>query len=189
MDGGSPHFQSVTAWKPRKLSNWTYSTSNAMIFVIFRNWKDELQKSTQNKHKPSLKIAIFKTFGKSYAVYGIYLFIQVIILRWVFSGRFLLCTEFNFFISNYSRTIHPVILAEYINYFEVSTNQSDPLMGWILASGVILIAFLNVLIYHHCCLGCQRIGMRVRIACCSLVYRKVRPDISFSYPISTFILL
>lgn len=71
------------------------------------------------------------------------------------------------------RTIHPVVLAEYIQYFDVQASQSDPLMGWLLASGVILVTFLNIIIYHHCCMGCQRIGMRVRIACCSLVYRKV----------------
>ncbi|KAJ8931068.1 hypothetical protein NQ314_016097, partial [Rhamnusium bicolor] len=80
------------------------------------------------------------------------------------------------FITNiifYLRTLHPIILAEYIQYYNASTKEKGPEVGWLLAGGVILISFLNVLIYHHCCLACQRIGMRVRIACCSLVYRKL----------------
>lgn len=54
---------------------------NKSLFC-FRNWNKELENADGKKHKASLKRAIFKTFGKSYAVYGIYLFIQVIILRY-----------------------------------------------------------------------------------------------------------
>ncbi|KAJ8932364.1 hypothetical protein NQ314_014731 [Rhamnusium bicolor] len=46
-------------------------------------------------------------------------------------------------------------------------------MGWILGSSVVILAFLIVLVFHHAQLGCQRVGMRVRAACCSLVYRKL----------------
>ncbi|KAJ8967792.1 hypothetical protein NQ317_014818 [Molorchus minor] len=116
-----------------------------------RNWNKELERAKKRNEKPSFKRAIYKTFVKSYSVYGIYLFIQVIILR----------------------TLHPIILAEYIKYYDLSVEETDTKVGWILASGVILISLLNVIIYHHCCLGCQRVGMRVRVACCSLVYRKL----------------
>ncbi|KAJ8938371.1 hypothetical protein NQ318_022869 [Aromia moschata] len=115
-----------------------------------RNWNNELIRAKTGNRKPSLKKAIFRTFAKSFSVYGIYLFVQVIILR----------------------TLHPIILAEYIQYYDASVKEKGPEVGWLLAGGVILISFFNILIFHHCALGSQRIGMRVRIACCSLVYRK-----------------
>lgn len=64
-------------------------------------------------------------------------------------------------------------MAAYINYYNVPLEKTHKGVGWLLAAAVVIIAFLNVLFLHHCTLGCQRIGMRVRVACCSLVYRKV----------------
>lgn len=77
------------------------------------------------------------------------------------------------------RTLEPIVLAEYIHYYDKSPAETGPETGWLLASAVVAIAFTNVIIMHRCNLGCQRIGMRVRIACCSLIYRKV----SFLYKI------
>lgn len=73
----------------------------------------------------------------------------------------------------------PIVLAEFIKYFEDRKKYHDMYgkeAGWILGNGVILISFLSVIFYHHAQLGCQKIGMRVRVACCSLVYRKVSTD-------------
>ncbi|XP_018576132.1 probable multidrug resistance-associated protein lethal(2)03659 isoform X2 [Anoplophora glabripennis] len=67
----------------------------------------------------------------------------------------------------------PIVLAEYIHYYDLSTQESRPETGWLLGSCVVLMAFLNVVIMHYASVGCQRIGMRVRTACCSLVYRKL----------------
>ncbi|CAG9819495.1 unnamed protein product [Phaedon cochleariae] len=122
-------------------------------------WKEELQKCKGKQNKASLKSAIWKAFWKSYAIYGVYFFIQVIFLR----------------------SLQPILLAVYIDYFG-HTKESYQVgswiinkkeYGWILAVGVILLAFVNMVIFHYCSLGCQRVGMRVRIACCSLVYRKM----------------
>lgn len=67
----------------------------------------------------------------------------------------------------------PLVLAAYIHYYDKPTEETGPVIGWILGTGVVAIAFTNVVVMHRCSLGCQRIGMRVRIACCSLIYRKV----------------
>ncbi|KAG5881447.1 hypothetical protein JTB14_037665 [Gonioctena quinquepunctata] len=74
------------------------------------------------------------------------------------------------------KSLHPIILAEYIRYFEDTAKYNEELgqySGWVLGSGVVLVAFLIMVLLHHAHLGCQRIGMRVRVACSSLVYRKL----------------
>lgn len=45
--------------------------------------------------------------------------------------------------------------------------------AYLYASGMILLTILTVIIYHHSQLGLMEIGMRVRIASSSLMYRKV----------------
>lgn len=115
-----------------------------------KNWEIE-QKNAKQRHKqPKLINAIYKTFAKSYSVYGIILFLQAVVLR----------------------LTQPLVLAEYINYFDRVSKYSYG-EGWAWATGVILMALLNVFIMHVAGLGTQRIGMRCRVACCSLIYRKV----------------
>ncbi|XP_018579794.1 probable multidrug resistance-associated protein lethal(2)03659 isoform X2 [Anoplophora glabripennis] len=126
-------------------------STNFLSKLFFWNWQKELDRVKGTKQKPSFKRAIFRTFAKSYSIYGIYLFIFVVVLR----------------------SLQPIILSEYIQYYESPAKDRRQEDGWLLAGGVLLITFLNILIFHHSSWGCQRIGMRVRIACCSLVYRKL----------------
>lgn len=39
---------------------------------------------------------------------------------------------------------------------------------------LVVVTFLIILITHHTTLRMRRIGMCVRVACCSMIYRKVR---------------
>nr|XP_023011971.1 multidrug resistance-associated protein 4-like [Leptinotarsa decemlineata]XP_023011972.1 multidrug resistance-associated protein 4-like [Leptinotarsa decemlineata] len=121
--------------------------------VLERNWKMEILKhsKTASNKKPSLERVILKTFYKPYSMYGISLFLQCVVLRMV----------------------QPIVLAEYISFFHEPWEEANPGRGWILGIGVIFIAFANVLIMHATSLGTQRVGMRVRVACCSLIYRKL----------------
>ncbi|ENN81633.1 hypothetical protein YQE_01964, partial [Dendroctonus ponderosae] len=66
----------------------------------------------------------------------------------------------------------PIVLGRYIKYFEKNSTH-DATTGWLLGSGVILLAFLNMVATHYTIINCLRVGMRVRIACCSLIYRKL----------------
>lgn len=115
-----------------------------------KNWEIEQKNAKQSKKQPKLINAIYKTFAKSYSVYGIILFLQAVVLR----------------------LTQPLVLAEYINYFDRVSKYSYA-EGWAWAMGVILMALLNVFIMHQAGLGTQRVGMRCRVACCSLIYRKV----------------
>ncbi|XP_050504204.1 ATP-binding cassette subfamily C member 4 [Diabrotica virgifera virgifera] len=123
--------------------------SAALGDALQKNWEDEIRNHEDKKQKkPSLKNAILKTFWKSYSRSGIALGFQFVVIR----------------------MLQPIVLAEFINYFD--SNQ-EAYIGWWLATGVIGMAFLNVIITHSCTLDTQRVGMRVRIAVCSLIYRKL----------------
>ncbi|CAH1173842.1 unnamed protein product [Phaedon cochleariae] len=123
------------------------------------NWKKEIYRAKTGSERPSLKRALFNTFWKSYGRYGIFVFIN-----------------------GSMRTLHPLLLAKYIQYFEENKTQSydvGPITitrkqyGWMLVIVLVLLAFIYVIIFHYISIGVQRVGMRVRIACCSLLYRKV----------------
>ena len=43
-----------------------------------------------------------------------------------------------------------------------------------LSSGVVVMTFLSCMLLHHTDLRQRVVGARMRIACCSLIYRKVR---------------
>lgn len=109
-----------------------------------------MEKAALSNRKPKLSKAIKETFIKPYIIHGVALFIQCIVLR----------------------MIHPLILAELINYFDKSYGYKTT-MGWTFGLLVVVVAFLNMLIMHHVTFGTQRLGMRCRIACSSLLYRKV----------------
>uniref|UniRef100_A0A6P7GCD8 Multidrug resistance-associated protein 4-like n=1 Tax=Diabrotica virgifera virgifera TaxID=50390 RepID=A0A6P7GCD8_DIAVI len=113
------------------------------------NWEREiLSYIDKQKNKPSLKNAIFRTFWKSFILSGAAIFVQFIIIK----------------------TLQPVVLAKYINFFDTN---NKPYLGWIWGCGVVLLALANVVLYHSTMLATQRIGMRIRTAVSSLTYRKL----------------
>ncbi|KAG5867520.1 hypothetical protein JTB14_027160 [Gonioctena quinquepunctata] len=114
-----------------------------------KKWNEVLIKANNKNQSPSLKEAILKTFGISYSIFGIWLLVQSMVIR----------------------TLLPLVLEKYINHFQ--EEMADPNAVWYWAISIILLTTLNNITYHHCFAGCSRIGMRVRVACSSLVYRKV----------------
>uniref|UniRef100_A0A0U9HSH2 Putative ABCC protein n=1 Tax=Chrysomela populi TaxID=154003 RepID=A0A0U9HSH2_CHRPP len=134
-----------------------YDLSGSLADELERNWMNEIERENgkkengKKKSKPSLTKAIFKTFYKPYSVYGICLFLQCAVIK----------------------MLQPIVLALYIQFYDTSSEELSSTTGWLFGSGVVLLAFLNVTITHFTSLGCQRVGMRVRIACCSLIYRKL----------------
>ncbi|CAG9831240.1 unnamed protein product [Diabrotica balteata] len=136
-----------------------YNTLNsdkceATINTLQRHWENELMLyKAGKKDKPSLKVALFKTYAFSYSLEGLLVFLQVVIIK----------------------TLQPLVLAELLKYFN-TTEKYDLLgeySGWILGTATVLLAFFFALSYHHSTLGSQRIGMRARAACSALVYRKL----------------
>ncbi|XP_066255286.1 ATP-binding cassette subfamily C member 4-like [Euwallacea similis] len=119
------------------------------------NWDKEVFRAQHSKKKgakPRLKRAIFKTFAQSYFFYGAFIFIQSVVIRMLI----------------------PVFLAYYIKFYDNPKESFQNMsQGWFLGGAVVGLSFLKVVLEHYCNMGVQRIGMRVRVAACSLIYRKL----------------
>ncbi|XP_015109904.1 multidrug resistance-associated protein 4 [Diachasma alloeum] len=117
--------------------------------ALEKNWKKELDRARKEERNPKLFTAIRKTFLWSYIYYG----------AWTF-----LCTSL--------RVLQPYVLGLLISHFArfspITTTEA-----YMYASGVIIMAILIALIDHHVNMGQLEMGMRLRIAASSLVYRKI----------------
>ena len=68
--------------------------------------------------------------------------------------------------------IQPLLLGGLIRYFTPNTSMTKT-ESYMYALGVSLCAIMLAVSHHPYFFGVQRIGMKMRIACCSLLYRKV----------------
>ncbi|XP_044752049.1 ATP-binding cassette sub-family C member 4-like isoform X2 [Coccinella septempunctata] len=124
-------------------------SSEDLADTLERHWLNEVRIAEKSTKKPSLQVAIQKTFWKPYAIIA-----SVSLFRAI---MYTFCM--------------PTVLAEFINFFNSPMRNNEE--GWFLGASVILMSFLNCVLNHHCNLYSNRIGMRIRIACSSLIYRKV----------------
>ncbi|XP_052784406.1 ATP-binding cassette sub-family C member 4-like [Mya arenaria] len=113
-----------------------------------KEWAKEIEKSNAGRGKPSLFWALFRMFGLEYMLFGLVL----------------LCEEM-------TKIVQPLLLGGLIRYFtpgsEVTKTES-----LLYAGGISLCAVILAVSHHPYFFGVQRIGMKMRIACCSLLYRK-----------------
>lgn len=70
------------------------------------------------------------------------------------------------------RVLQPFTLGLLIEYFEPGS-QTAKSHAYAFACSLVLLTFLHSLLKHHIDLATLEIGMRLRIACSSLIYRKV----------------
>ncbi|XP_049854957.1 ATP-binding cassette sub-family C member 4-like [Schistocerca gregaria] len=116
-----------------------------------RNWREEIAKCEgKEKTSPSLRRVIIKTFRNQFILQGVLQGIQQLVVR----------------------ILVPVFMALLLTYFNPETEVSKD-QAYLYAAVLLLSSLLNIFIMHHTSLISQRIGMRIRVACCSLLYRKV----------------
>ncbi|XP_031366804.1 multidrug resistance-associated protein 4-like isoform X3 [Apis dorsata] len=115
-----------------------------------RNWIKEIKLAEETNKKPKFFNALKKTFAWSFAYYGGWQFFLAVILR----------------------VLQPYVLGFLIWYFDPRAT-STATEAYIYASSVVLISLLGALINHHSMLGLMEVGMRMRVACSSLIYRKI----------------
>ncbi|KAM9674352.1 ATP-binding cassette sub-family C member 4-like isoform 2-T2 [Dama dama] len=114
-------------------------------------WDQEVLRARKDAREPSLVKAIIKCYGKSYLVLGMLTFLEE-------------CT----------RVVQPIFLGKMISYVEnYDPNDSAPLReayGYAaaLSACVLVWAVLHHLYFYHI----QRVGMRLRVAVCHMIYRK-----------------
>ncbi|XP_062142485.1 probable multidrug resistance-associated protein lethal(2)03659 [Drosophila sulfurigaster albostrigata] len=112
-------------------------------------WNRELLKQQKNPNKkPSLLCALIRVFGWYYGLLGLVLFLLELGLR----------------------TIQPLFLLKLIAYY---TNGKESINdAYFYAAGVIACSALNVFIMHPYMLGTVHMGMKMRVALSSMIYRK-----------------
>ncbi|XP_055536676.1 ATP-binding cassette subfamily C member 4-like isoform X2 [Wyeomyia smithii] len=74
------------------------------------------------------------------------------------------------------RIIQPFLLGELILYFDQlvgSSSDRKPTAAYLYAAGIVLSVLLPSSIFHLYQLFLLQIGMKIRIGCCALIYRKV----------------
>ncbi|XP_027205501.2 ATP-binding cassette subfamily C member 4-like [Dermatophagoides pteronyssinus] len=109
-----------------------------------KNWRDELRKK-----KPSFALATVKSF-KKHMLFSLILFLfEECILR----------------------NVQPLMLAKVIDFFARPSNDQY-LWACLNAAGVVGASFFYILCHHPACYGSVRCAIKVRVAWCTLMYKK-----------------
>ncbi|XP_011505353.1 PREDICTED: probable multidrug resistance-associated protein lethal(2)03659 [Ceratosolen solmsi marchali] len=143
-------------------------TSNKLGEKIAKLWEEECQSvnakqlSKQKgdisidgndsiKGQPSLLRVLLRCFGAKIMLYGLLLAVMEILLR----------------------VSQPLLLARLLKYFSIhNDNMISREEAYIYAGGVILCSALNILVIHPYMMAILHMGMKMRVACCTLIYRK-----------------
>ncbi|XP_018045492.1 PREDICTED: probable multidrug resistance-associated protein lethal(2)03659 [Atta colombica] len=135
-------------------------TSGILGVKIAKAWEEECEayqrrleqiakSGSQKKVKePSLMRVLIRCFGLTTLLYGLFMAVMEILLR----------------------VMQPLLVGQMLLYF--NTMDIDKSYAYGCAVGVILCSALNVFVIHPYMMGILHMGMKVRVACCSLIYRK-----------------
>ncbi|KAK5646813.1 hypothetical protein RI129_005277 [Pyrocoelia pectoralis] len=119
---------------------------------IEKAWNLELERANKLNVQPSLTRVLVKLFGLNYLLLAIPV----------------MCVDLVFKMSQ------PLLLAKLIAYYAPSTSTSITSKdeAYFYAAAVVLCSLLVVLFHYPYMIGVLHTGMKLRVACCSLVYRK-----------------
>ncbi|XP_053685764.1 probable multidrug resistance-associated protein lethal(2)03659 [Sabethes cyaneus] len=122
------------------------SHQSEQLSYQFENcWKHELK-----KEQPSFLRVICGIFG------------------WTMVSRGLLYTT----VDSFSRIFQPLCLGGLVSYFAPGQTAISRTEAYYYATGIVLCSLVPVVIFHHFILYIYQIGMKIRLACCSLLYKK-----------------
>ncbi|GAA6216134.1 multidrug resistance-associated protein 4-like [Lates japonicus] len=116
-----------------------------------RFWDHEVKKATKELRKPKLTRVLIKCYGKSYAAAGLFVFSLEAI-----------------------KVFQPLLLGKIIMYFENSgqDDQGSICMAYGYAAAMSLSTFGLTILQHLYYYHVVRIGMKMRVAMCHMIYRK-----------------
>ncbi|RZC41834.1 ABC tran domain containing protein, partial [Asbolus verrucosus] len=114
--------------------------------IIEAAWDTEIK-----THKdPSLWRILRKVFGLEFVIYGLIL----IPIELVF------------------RMSQPLLVGKLLKYYAPNQTKISKNEAYLYASLIVLMTFFYVLVGHTYALGVSHLGMKIRVACSSLIYRK-----------------
>lgn len=82
------------------------------------------------------------------------------------------------------RILQPQFLGLFISYFSANNGNHNAISSYRAASfaaGTILCSLIPVIVFHPFFLYVLNIGQRIRIACCALLYKKVKIHALINY--------
>ncbi|CAN0562597.1 unnamed protein product, partial [Rangifer tarandus platyrhynchus] len=114
-------------------------------------WDQEVLRAQKDAREPSLMKAVMKCYGKSYLVLGMLTFLEegTRVVQPIFFGKMI----------SYVENYHPTDSAALHEAYGYAAALSACVLMW---------AVLHHLYFYHI----QRVGMRLRVAVCHMIYRK-----------------
>lgn len=72
------------------------------------------------------------------------------------------------------RVAQPILIGKLLAYFSrEKSNTTELKQAYIYASGLLLTMLVNILLFHNTQLELTHCGMKMRVACCSVIFKKV----------------
>ncbi|XP_070656005.1 ATP-binding cassette sub-family C member 4-like isoform X3 [Bos indicus] len=114
-------------------------------------WDQELKRAQKDAQEPSLMKAVIKCYWKSYLIWGMFTFLE--------EG---------------TRVVQPIFLGKMISYVEKYHLSDSATLheAYGYAAGLSACVLVWAVLHHLCFYHMQRVGMRVRVAVCHMIYRK-----------------
>ncbi|KAJ3656111.1 hypothetical protein Zmor_015210 [Zophobas morio] len=107
-------------------------------------------KEENSRRNPSLWRALIRVFGKECVFYAFIVAVMEFVIK----------------------MSQPLFLGKLMEYYTPNQTTVSKNTAYLYAGGIVGISFLNVLMGHSYMLGLQDLGMKIRVASCSLIYRK-----------------
>ncbi|CAD1468873.1 unnamed protein product, partial [Heterotrigona itama] len=124
--------------------NWLHG-----VLIVIERWRIELENSKKHRGEPSLLRTIFRTFWWEYTILALIQILNEFVIR--------LGT--------------PILLGGLLRYFKKNTTETYE-TALLYAAGICVATAVNVVSMNHALFGAFHVGGRVRVATCSVVYRK-----------------
>ncbi|KAL5284865.1 ABCC4.2 family protein [Megaselia abdita] len=118
--------------------------------TLYESWEKQLQNAKKKDRKPSILNTVTRIFGWQIILQGLILLILELGCR---------CSQ-------------PYFLGGLVNFYSQSGELNDMSEAYYYGGGLILVNILNVLFTHSYLFGNFHLGMKIRVALCSMIYRK-----------------
>ncbi|XP_055263306.1 ATP-binding cassette sub-family C member 4-like [Moschus berezovskii] len=114
-------------------------------------WDQEVKRARKDKQEPSLMKAIVQCYWKSYLIWGMFTFLE--------EG---------------TKVVQPIFLGKMVSYVENydPANSAALHEAYGYAAGLSACVLLWAVLHHFYFCHIQRVGMRLRVAVCHMIYRK-----------------